>query len=101
MRRQEEIGSDARDFLSRVAMLGIFLANAIVDLCFVVAWAWVHHIIDERFFHGLRLRNSLDQFTIGVIQGLFVISTLIPIAVFVVADLIRSVRRIWKRSLVS
>jgi hypothetical protein len=78
---------------------GLFLANAVLDLLFLVAWAWVHHVIDEQFFSEWRLRNRLDQFTINLLQIMFVISTLIPIAVFILADLVRSVRLIWTRAM--
>jgi hypothetical protein len=85
--------AEVKDVLTRSGMLLLLLVNVVLDLGFLVGWVVANHY-GEVLLHKWHVE---DQFSFVVLQWCFRVSTLVPIAAFVVADFVRIVRRVIKQ----
>jgi hypothetical protein len=83
----------AEDVKQRPPTLIMILANALIDITFLIVWFFVHYQADVRVFDQLEL-SGVTRFSASVLQWSFDISTLIPILAFLFADTLRSIWRI-------
>ncbi len=75
-------------------MLGIFVANAVIDLLFLLAWVGIHHLAGLAFA-WLGDLTGLDRVVLRVLELILSLTTLTVILSYVVWDFIQTVKRIW------
>lgn len=87
---KKRLPAEVKDAARRFGTLLFILISVVLDLAFLVGWAIANHY-GEILLHKWHVE---DQFSFKVLQWCFRISTLLPIAAFVLADFIRVLRRL-------
>ena len=81
-------------FAPRAQRLPYLLVTTLIDLAFLLIWAFVAYL-GALFFNWLERIAPLTGFNrlvLGILQISFTVSTLIPIIVFLIKDVIRVIR---------
>lgn len=86
-----------RDLLDRIKILGIVVASIIIDLLFVGIWVALHQLFDIGINFLSSSEIGLNKFAATVLEYTFTVCTLTVVVVYVIADLIHSVRSVWKK----
>lgn len=87
-------GAELRSLAQRSRFLLIFLISVLIDVAFLAVWAFLSLLV-SRFFDKLGSLGGLDGQSLDILEWVFRVSTLIPIAAYVAWDLIRAISHIW------
>jgi lipid-A-disaccharide synthase-like uncharacterized protein len=75
------------DLADRLHVFPIWILSGVIDAAFVVAWVFVQWFVNEKVIEVYPLAG-IDRWALGIIQGLFAVSTLVPIIAYVVVDIV-------------
>jgi hypothetical protein len=84
--------------LERLKIFGVVVLAVVIDLLFVGAWVLVHQFFDILMHYLSSPSVGLNSLAAIVLEYVFTISTLAIVVVYVVADFVSSVRRMWKKA---
>jgi hypothetical protein len=95
------VTQSARDdyvaLLDRLKTFGGVVLAVVIDLLFVGAWVLMHQWFDLLIHYLSSPSVGLNSIATIVLECIFTASTLAIVVVYVVADFVSSVRRIWKK----
>ena len=80
------MGPDWKDLINHLKIFTIWTVSGLIDSSFLALWVWVTWLVNEivisRFF-----LSGLDRWVLSTFQIFFAISTLAPVAIYILNDL--------------
>lgn len=94
----ESTRDDYEALLDRLKTFGIVVLSVLIDLLFVGIWVVVHQGFDMLMHYLSSPGVGLNAVAARVLEYTFTASTLAIVVIYVIADFVSSVRRIWKKA---
>lgn len=92
---KDDLLDEATNIAVRLRVFGSVAVTSLIDLVFLLVWALLHKASQW----GLQQIGDLagvGDVMVQVLQWIFDVATLLVVVVYVVRDLVLSVRRIWR-----
>jgi hypothetical protein len=82
---------------ARLKVFGMALLATVIDLLFVAGWILLHELADIWLFSRLGRLPGVEFYVVTAFEYLMAGSTGLLVSVYIIRDLMTSVRRIWGR----
>lgn len=74
-----------QDLKKRLGVFCLWAVSALLDTAFLSLWVYVQYVANEKVIGNLEL-SGIDKLVLGAFQVLFAVSTLAPVLVYIVKD---------------